>query len=66
MINFFNHWMNGITWPVVTKKGSVVNVTMGNHGFFCDCKYFQIWNKCPHCETVAAKVCGEVEENPYS
>jgi|APSaa5957512535_1039671.scaffolds.fasta_scaffold204771_3 hypothetical protein len=53
--NFLDHWAAGIKWPVKTKKGSMVTVTMGYRGLWCDCKYFDIWSRCPHAEKIARK-----------
>ena len=53
--NLLDHWAAGIKWPVKTKKGSMVTVTMGYRGLWCDCKYFDIWSRCPHAEKIARK-----------
>tara|TARA_Y100000034_G_scaffold59058_1_gene71887 strand:+ start:469 stop:690 length:222 start_codon:yes stop_codon:yes gene_type:complete len=58
-LNLIDHFLEGLTWPVKTKKGSTVTVTLGPNGLWCGCPRFDYFSDCIHCEEVRGLIAGE-------
>ena len=56
---YIHHFLEGETWPIKTKKNSTVTVTMGPHGLWCECTYFNFMSRCNHCDAVVDLIEGK-------
>ena len=52
-INFKDHHLVGLVWPVVSSRtGETYKVTMTEWGFSCNCTAGQIRGKCKHAQQI--------------
>lgn len=53
-INFKDHHLVGLVWPVVSSRtGEAYKVQMTDYGFSCNCTAGSIRGKCKHAKQIA-------------
>lgn len=59
-INFRNHYLVDLVWPIRSARtGEVYKVTMTDYGFSCNCTAGQIRGKCKHAQYVGNLLVGD-------
>lgn len=62
-INFSNHHLVGVTWPVVSSRtGEKYKVQMTEHGFSCNCVAGSMRGKCKHAQQIHDLLIGDDDE----